>query len=122
MNVRDEKIRNDLNDTLTQAGVDVRNLTIESVDGQLILRGTCPRASSTRRWSACCKLLPAAWSRSTATWDCSRSPRATRPTGGAVRPSRGRQRIRPTKAATSSTAADAGRCSPVVPVRAPGEV
>jgi len=42
MNVRDEKIRNDLNDTLTQAGVDVRNLTIESVDGQLILRGTLP--------------------------------------------------------------------------------
>lgn len=42
MNVRDEKIRNDLNDRLTGAGVDVRNLTIESVDGQLILRGTLP--------------------------------------------------------------------------------
>lgn len=42
MNARDEKIRNELNDTLTQAGVDVRNLTIESVDGQLIVRGTLP--------------------------------------------------------------------------------
>jgi hypothetical protein len=42
MNARDEAIRNDLNDTLTRAGVDVRNLTIESVDGQLILRGTLP--------------------------------------------------------------------------------
>jgi hypothetical protein len=42
MNSRDEAIRNDLNDTLTRAGVDVRNLTIESVDGQLIVRGTLP--------------------------------------------------------------------------------
>jgi hypothetical protein len=42
MNARDEKIRNELNDTLTRLGVDVRNLTIESVDGQLILRGTLP--------------------------------------------------------------------------------
>lgn len=42
MNERDEKIRNDLNDTLTRAGVDVRNLTIESIDGRLILRGTLP--------------------------------------------------------------------------------
>lgn len=42
MNVRDEKIRNELNDRLTGAGVDVRNLTIESVDGRLILRGTLP--------------------------------------------------------------------------------
>jgi len=42
MNAHDEKIRNTLNDTLTRAGVDVRNLTIESVDGALILRGTLP--------------------------------------------------------------------------------
>jgi hypothetical protein len=42
MNARDEKIRNELNDTLTAAGVDVRNLAIESVDGQLIVKGTLP--------------------------------------------------------------------------------
>jgi hypothetical protein len=44
MNARDEKIRNTLNDTLTAAGVDVRNLTIESVDGHLIVKGTLPSA------------------------------------------------------------------------------
>jgi hypothetical protein len=42
MNARDEAIRNELNDTLTRSGVDVRNLAIESVDGQLIVRGTLP--------------------------------------------------------------------------------
>ena len=44
MNERDEKIRNALNDTLTGVGVDVRNLTIESVDGHLIVKGTLPSA------------------------------------------------------------------------------
>jgi hypothetical protein len=42
MNPRDERIRNGINDALTQAGVDVRNLTIESVDGHLIVKGTLP--------------------------------------------------------------------------------
>lgn len=42
MIARDEKIRNELNDTLTRAGVDVRNLAIESVDGRLIVKGTLP--------------------------------------------------------------------------------
>ena len=40
MNTRDEKIRDALNDILTTEGVDIRNLTIESVDGHLIVKGT----------------------------------------------------------------------------------
>jgi hypothetical protein len=58
MNARDEKIRNDLNDTLTQAGVDVRNLTIESVDGQLILRGTLPSLEQQEMLAALLKTPP----------------------------------------------------------------
>jgi hypothetical protein len=42
MNAQDEQIRNGINDALTQAGVDVRNLIIESVDGHLIVKGTLP--------------------------------------------------------------------------------
>jgi hypothetical protein len=44
MNASDEKIRNELNDRLTSAGVDVRNLAIESVDGRLIVKGSVPSA------------------------------------------------------------------------------
>jgi hypothetical protein len=58
MNARDEKIRNDLNDTLTQAGVDVRNLTIESVDGQLIVRGSLPSIDQQEMLAALLKAPP----------------------------------------------------------------
>jgi hypothetical protein len=49
MNQRDEAIRNELNDALTGAGVDVRNLAIESVDGQLIVKGTLPSVEQRER-------------------------------------------------------------------------
>jgi len=42
MNTRDEKIRNALNDSLTQSNVDVRNLAIEVLDNNLIVKGTVP--------------------------------------------------------------------------------
>lgn len=36
----DERMRDAVHDTLTRANVDTRNLTIEVVNGRLILRGT----------------------------------------------------------------------------------
>ena len=42
MTASDEKIRDAVNDGLTQANVDVRNLAIESVGGHLIVKGTVP--------------------------------------------------------------------------------
>jgi len=42
MNPQDEKIRHAVTDVLSRAGVDVRNLTIEAVDGHLRLVGTLP--------------------------------------------------------------------------------
>ena len=59
MNERDEKIRNELNDALTQAGVDVRNLAIESVDGQLIVKGTLPSAEQQQILAGLLKAPPA---------------------------------------------------------------
>lgn len=40
MNPRDEKIRSDVHDCLTQGGVDVRNLSLEVQDGHLTIRGS----------------------------------------------------------------------------------
>jgi hypothetical protein len=59
MNARDEEIRNELNDTLTRAGVDVRNLTIESVDGRLIVRGTVPSLDQQEMLAGLLKAPPA---------------------------------------------------------------
>lgn len=42
MNTRDEKIRDALNDSLTQSNVDVRNLAIEVVSNALMVKGTVP--------------------------------------------------------------------------------
>jgi hypothetical protein len=58
MNVRDEKIRNELNDTLTAAGIDVRNLAIESVDGRLIVKGTLPSADQQQILADLLKIPP----------------------------------------------------------------
>jgi hypothetical protein len=42
MNARDEKVRAAILDGLTRTNVDTRNLAIEVVDGQLIVKGTVP--------------------------------------------------------------------------------
>jgi len=42
MNTNDEKIRDAVNDSLTRNNVDVRNLVIEVVDGDMIVKGTVP--------------------------------------------------------------------------------
>jgi len=42
MNRSDEEIRDTLNDTLTAAGVDVRNLAIEVVGGRATITGSVP--------------------------------------------------------------------------------
>jgi len=42
MNRSDEEIRDTLNDTLTAAGVDVRNLAIEGVGGRATITGSVP--------------------------------------------------------------------------------
>jgi len=57
MNDRDETIRNHLNDALTGAGIDVRNLAVESVDGQLIVKGTLPSAKQRERLIRLCHQL-----------------------------------------------------------------
>jgi hypothetical protein len=44
MITKDEKIRNALNDALTSHKIDVRNLAIEVVDGDMIVKGTVPSA------------------------------------------------------------------------------
>ena len=59
MNARDEKIRDALNDTLTTEGVDIRNLTIESVDGHLIVKGTVPSAEQQETLVGILKAHPA---------------------------------------------------------------
>ncbi|MCW5734873.1 MAG: BON domain-containing protein [Enhydrobacter sp.] len=58
MNARDENIRNEVNDALTAAGVDVRNLAIESVDGRLIVKGTVPSADERERLARFLKSPP----------------------------------------------------------------
>ena len=42
MNQRDESLRGRVNDALTAANVDVRNLAIEASDGQVFIKGTVP--------------------------------------------------------------------------------
>src|SRR5438045_2488795 len=42
MNDKDEKKRDAVNDSLTRNNIDVRNLAIEVVDGNLIVKGTVP--------------------------------------------------------------------------------
>jgi hypothetical protein len=44
MIARDEKMRAAVHDALTHSNVDARNLAIEAVDGQLIVKGTVPSA------------------------------------------------------------------------------
>lgn len=58
MNARDEKIRNELNDALTAAGVDVRNLAIEAVDGRLIVKGTVPSTDEQEKLARLLKTPP----------------------------------------------------------------
>ena len=42
MNSRDEKIRNALTDSLTQSNVDIRNLAVDVVNNNLVVKGTVP--------------------------------------------------------------------------------
>jgi hypothetical protein len=42
MNAKDEKIRNALHDALTVNNIDARNLIIEVVDGNVLVKGTVP--------------------------------------------------------------------------------
>ena len=59
MNESDEKIRNALNDSLTGAGVDVRNLAIESVDGRVIVKGSVPTTDDQEKLARLLKTPPA---------------------------------------------------------------
>jgi hypothetical protein len=49
MNARDEKIRGQLNDTLTANRIDVRNLAIEVVNGHVLVKGTVPSLDELER-------------------------------------------------------------------------
>jgi hypothetical protein len=42
MNPQDEKIRATVNDALTAANIDVRNLAIEVMNGHVLVKGTVP--------------------------------------------------------------------------------
>jgi hypothetical protein len=46
---RDEKLRGTVNDALTRANVDVRNLAVEVVDGHVLVKGTVPSAEQGAR-------------------------------------------------------------------------
>jgi len=48
MNPRDEALRNEITDTLTQAQVDARNLAIEVHDGAVLVQGTVPSVEQER--------------------------------------------------------------------------
>jgi len=52
MNRSDEEIRDTLNDTLTAAGVDVRNLAIEVVGGRATITGSVPDQTQRQRAAA----------------------------------------------------------------------
>jgi len=49
MNPQDEKIRAMVNDALTAANVDLRNLAIEVTNGHVFVRGTVPSAEQQER-------------------------------------------------------------------------
>lgn len=51
MNSSDEKIRGSLNDALTAAGVDVRNLAIEVSGGRVSVSGSVPNETQRQRAS-----------------------------------------------------------------------
>ena len=49
MNPHDEKIRSTVNDALTAANIDVRNLAIEVTNGRVLIQGTVPSAQQQER-------------------------------------------------------------------------
>jgi hypothetical protein len=49
MNPQDERLRGAINDSLTAAKVDVRNLAIEVTDGQVLVKGSVPSAQQQER-------------------------------------------------------------------------
>ena len=49
MNPQDEKMRGRVNDALTAASVDVRNLAIEVSDGHVFIKGTAPSSDQQTR-------------------------------------------------------------------------
>ena len=49
MNAQDEKIRAAVNDALTAANIDVRNLAIEVTNGRVLVKGTVPSTQQQER-------------------------------------------------------------------------
>jgi len=49
MNPQDEKVRATLNDALTAANIDVRNLAIEVTNGHVFVNGTVPSSQQQER-------------------------------------------------------------------------
>jgi hypothetical protein len=54
LNPQDEKLRARVNDALTGANIDVRNLAIEVTDDHVSSKAPCPRPSSRSGLPACC--------------------------------------------------------------------
>ena len=50
---RDEQLRNTITDVFTKANIDARNLTVEAVDGNVIVKGTVPFEEMLRTSGAC---------------------------------------------------------------------
>ncbi|MFZ5782835.1 MAG: hypothetical protein ACOY4R_21750 [Pseudomonadota bacterium] len=52
MNPRDEALRNEITDTLTQAGVDARSLAVEVRHGAVLVQGIVPSVEQERKLRA----------------------------------------------------------------------